>query len=187
MGNILEGCGVPREEADTSKLAKKTGGSTVLRHPSKESATKPTKPAKVPYVENEIYRALEQEYPDNWIPFENLNRTESVGASSGIGMVFKATYSTTGALVAAKRMPMPMLGGDRLDIPYLNEMAAEGRKLAHLKHQNVMCLHGMSVYRSERSGRYDLYLVMELMACSFNQVFMLLFKKVVSKNQNTAS
>lgn len=165
MGNLLEGCGVPTGEEEQHLDNKKLENKSPVRRLSKKkkSPSKLATPA-------EPHKALEQSDPRWYIPFDQLDRTESVGASSGIGMVFKATYSKTGAEVAAKRMPMPMLGGESLDHPYLSAMKAEGRKLAELQHQNILHLLGMSVYRSERSGRYDLYLVTELMNCSFNQL-----------------
>jgi len=82
-------------------------------------------------------------------------------------MVFKAAYNNSE--VAAKRLPMPVDGGT-MDLSYLNKLKAESKKVAKLQHLNILHVDGMSIYRSKRSGRYDLYLTMELMACSFNQL-----------------
>ena len=71
--------------------------------------------------------------------------------------------------VAVKRVAMPM-DGEKLDMGYLTEMKKEAERLAALRHQNILAVRRMSVYRSKRSGRYDLYLIMDLMAYSLNQV-----------------
>jgi serine/threonine protein kinase len=62
------------------------------------------------------------------------------------------------------------MGKNTLDVAYIDMMKAEGDKLTNLRHANILSFHHMSIYRSDRSGRYDLYLIMDMMSCSFNQL-----------------
>jgi len=98
----------------------------------------------------------ETDFAQDWfIPFGSI-RLQGVIGKGAMGQVLKATVDEVP--VAAKRMPI-MEG-------IMEDIKREAQVVANMHHPNILQFHGVSINKAD----HEIYLLVELMKCSLDQV-----------------